>query len=174
MTRLIFPCGAYLPLKAWPVDGAHYAKDGAIRICVYPGDQPFTSEELRERMRAEGCSNYEHKRAPCADSCPVRKRRRLIRGFMPNGDLEAVVFCHARVYKQEHLADGDEGWYDITPMPPQPCPHCVEQKTFEVACRQAARRGTKGPDRMKWRVCSKCGRAGEIAETGCGHCHAEA
>lgn len=169
--RLIFPCGAFFSLKTWPVDGSHYARDGAIRMCVSPGDQPYTSEELIERMRADGCTDYRGERAPCQDACPVRKRRREVRGFTPDGDLDAFVFCHARLYSQEHLEDGDEGWYDITPMPPSPCPHCVEQRTYEVACRQAARRGTPTPDRRKWRVCSQCGRSGEIEESGCRYCH---
>ena len=48
--RLIFPCGAYFPLNEWPIDGAHYAKDGAVRISVHPGTKPTITPECTDRL----------------------------------------------------------------------------------------------------------------------------
>lgn len=169
MKRLIFPCGCYFPLNEWPVDGAHYAKDGAIRILVHPGTKPDITPECTERLNKKYKFSadfpYDGPAAPCQFYCPTPKRRREERGYDSDGRLRTFVSCYARLCSQEHLAEEDSGWYDVTPIPPEKCPHCEEQKTYERECRRAARNKESPPDRQKWRKCSVCGEHREMYES---------
>ena len=169
--RLIFPCGAYFPVKHGDeiLDAAHRAKDGAYRIGVYPSSQPHATEETVLRVQKEyGKAETEwmdrSERAPCLFFCPVKKRRKVERGWDTAGIHGHFVSCHARLCSQEHIKEGDEGWYDITPPRPAKCPHCEEQRTYVQACRRAAKYHEEAPDRTKWRKCPHCGQYRETYE----------
>ena len=177
--RLIFPCGAYFPVKHGDeaLDAAHRARDGAYRIGVYPSSQPHATEETVLRVQKEyGKAETEwmdrSERAPCLFFCPVKKRRKVERGWDSSGIHGHFVSCHARLCSQEHIEEGDQGWYDITPMPPAKCPHCEEQRTYVQACRHAAQHHEEAPDRAKWRKCPQCEQYREVTlDTGlCASC----
>ena len=143
MKRLVFPCGAHFEVSHDDslLADAHRAKDGAYRIGVYPGTAPYD----HGRQRA----------ALCTTDCPNRRRKKETAGWGENGLLRSYVSCHARLF------DGES---DITPLKPERCPHCEEQRTFEAACRGAAKRKEAAPDRMRWRKCPQCGEHRELYE----------
>jgi len=170
--RLIFPCGAYFPLDerdGWPIDGAHYAKDGAVRIAVCPESRPFHTPEVLRLVEGRSRITYDGPRAPCKYFCPRPKRRRGEMGYDTQGNRDQYITCFARLYTQ---GNNDEGWYDVTPPPPKKCPHCLEQKSYIAACIRAAKAKSPTPDRMKWRLCPQCGEGAELTtDTGlCASC----
>ncbi len=177
MKRLIFPCGAYFPIQDGDqllLERAHRSKDGAYRICVHPSSKPHLDEngECLARVKERHDVDYDGDRAPCRYFCPVKNRRKEERGWDLSGKLGTFISCHARLYAQEHLADGDEGWYDITPQPPAKCPHCEEQRTYVLACKRAAKAGEEAPDRERWEKCPQCQQHRELTlDTGlCATC----
>jgi hypothetical protein len=137
--RIVFPCGAYYPVNEWPIDGVHYARDGAVRLMVYPSTPPY--DEKRGQQ------------AHCLFECPTKRRRSEQWGFDEHGRRGKYVTCHARL-----VLDG----IDITPPAPARCPHCEEQRTYEQACRKAARRGEEVPERERWGLCPQCSRYREL------------
>lgn len=158
--RLIFPCGAYFPVKHGDeiLDAAHRAKDGAYRIGVYPSSQPHCGVGGR--------------RAPCLSECPNRRRRKEEWGYDADGNRGIYISCHARLFE---AVDKDlDGWVmnDITPPRPAKCPHCEEQRTYVQACRRAAKYHEEAPAREKWRKCPQCEQYREVTlDTGlCASC----
>jgi len=165
--RIVFPCGAYYPLNEWPIDGAHYAADGAVRFMVSPGTLPFLGAKTLELVKRKSDIDYDGDAAPCRFFCPTPKRRQEQRGFALDGTLGTYVSCFGRLWSQAPLSEGDDGWCDITPIKPAKCPHCVEQSSYEAACRLAAKRKVEGPSRERWRLCPQCERHAELtADTG--------
>lgn len=165
--RLIFPCGAYFPLKdgdAHWLESAHRAKDGAYRISVYPGSQPHATEETRRRVKLRWKYELKGDRAPCLGVCPNAKRRKAERGYNDSGELRWYISCHARLF--ESVDEQLDGWVmnDITPPAPAKCPHCAEQWSYVQACRRAAKTGEDIPDRAKWRKCPSCNTYCEMFE----------
>ena len=172
--RLIFPCGAYFPVKHGDeiLDSAHRAKDGAYRIGVYPSSQPHATEQTVRDVKKRW--NYELKgeRAPCLGVCPNRSRRVEERGYDEKGRLGVYVSCHARLF--EAVDPELDGWVmsDITPPRPAKCPHCEEQRAYVQACRRAAKYHEETPDRAKWSRCPQCEQYRELTlDTGlCASC----
>ena len=156
--RLVFPCGAFFPLKddGWPVDGAHYAKDGAIRFSVHPSSKPCLTDEVLAKVRKRTGVDYDGARAPCEYFCPTPKRRKEQMGYSPSGERGKYITCYARLY--EELSE--DASVDITPPAPAKCPHCEEQRTYERECRRVAAKDL--PDRMRWRKCPQCERYAEV------------
>lgn len=175
--RLIFPCGAYFPVSDDDslLEQAHRAKDGAYRIGVHPSSKPHLDEggECLMRVKLRHDIDYDGGRAPCLYFCPVKTRRKVERGWDASGIHGWFISCHARLCSQEHIDEGDEGWYDITPIAPAKCPHCEEQRTYVQACRRAAKHNEEAPDRDKWAKCPQCEQYRELTlDTGlCSSCH---
>lgn len=173
--RLVFPCGAYFTVKHGDeiLDSAHRAKDGAYRISVHPSSKPLLDDngECLARVKRRWRLDYDGKRAPCQYFCPDSRRRKEETGYDGFGVRGKYISCHARLYSQEHLSAGDEGWYDITPIPPAKCPHCEEQHAYVQACRRAAKYHEDAPSRERWRKCPQCERYREVLDTGlCASC----
>ena len=184
--RLVFPCGAYFPVKdadAQWLESAHRAKDGAYRIGTHPASTPIVDEDLWDKHEwyAPPCSDGK-RHAPCLWGCPVPKRRKEERGYDAAGNLAEYVSCFARLneYRKCTLCwvhrsgtwthDKDcfacEGtgyrYFDETPPAPDKCPHCEEQRTYVAACRRAAKINEDAPAREKWRKCPSCAQYREL------------
>lgn len=146
------------------LESAHRAKDGAYRISVYPSSRPHLDEdgEVLARVKERRGIDYDGQRAPCEFFCPVKTRRKEERGYDADGQRGKFISCHARIYSQEHIDEGEELWYDITPPRPAKCPHCEEQKTYVQACRKAAKARECVPDREAWGKCPQCGQYREL------------
>ena len=160
MKTLVFPCGAYFPLnRDWPVDGAHYAKDGSIRLNVYPSTSPMLTAEVLEKVKKRSGIDYDGTTAPCRFFCPVPKRRKEERGWLAGAEqISTFVSCFARLH-----VDGA----DVTPPAPDRCPHCEEQRTYIAAIQAAVKNKLEPPEREAWRKCPQCGRHAEVtADTG--------
>ena len=176
--RLVFPCGAYFPIKEWPLRGAHYAKDGAVQMNVHPGTSPYAERDVWTRHFPDYDKSGEH-HMPCLLMCPTPKRRRVQRGFDAHGKLGYYVSCHGRLNELTTSLVNiggtntmQVGWEDVTPQAPATCPHCQEQRAYVAACERAARDKTEAPDREKWGQCPQCGRHRELTtDTGlCAKC----
>lgn len=160
--RLIFPCGAYFPVKedddAW-INSAHRAKDGAFRIGTYPGTSPFADEGWNDRWKKKkivACVGSDGKRhVSCLWGCPTPKRRHIQMGYDNAGNLGEYASCFARLHE-----DGK----DVTPPAPAKCSHCEEQRTYIAACKRAAKEKTEAPDRAKWGKCPSCEQYREMFE----------
>ena len=156
--RMVFPCGAFYPIREWPIDGAHYAKDGAIQFCVYPGTAPFLGEKTPALVEKKYHFTYDQNHAPCHFFCPTPKRRKEEMRFSLTGEIGTYVSCYGRLHERV-----DEGWKDTTPAAPKECPHCAEQRTYVAACKRAAKKGWPGrPVREMWRLCPQCQRHDEV------------
>lgn len=174
--RLIFPCGAYFPLKdadAQWLESAHRAKDGAYRIGTHPASTPIVDETLWDQHKwyAPPCSDGK-RHAPCLWACPTPKRRKEERGYDAAGKMGKYVSCFAKICVESVALNGEIYWKDVTPASPAKCPHCEEQRTYIVACRSAAKGKTDAPIREKWRKCPSCAQYRELTtDTGlCAMC----